>query len=124
MRAEQDLVQEFLIQRPTMLENNANPDRMAQLLQDEVDELKTELIAGDKNKIAQELPDVLWFVLTIAELHGIDLENAFYAKAIRNEEKYPDSYFCGYLDYEQAHMFCRALWADSGNDDNYTPDSI
>ena len=123
MRQEQTIVQEFLLARPVMLENNNDPQRMAELLQLEVDELKAELLGGDTGKIAQEIPDIMWFLLTIAELHGIDSENAFYAKGIRNSMKYPEEMFNNGMTYEEAHTLCRAMW-NRDNDVNFTPDSI
>jgi NTP pyrophosphatase (non-canonical NTP hydrolase) len=123
MRAEQTVVQEFLLARPVMLENNANPARMADLLQTEVDELKAEIMEGNTDKIAQELPDVVFFLFTIAELHGIDLENAFYAKTLRNEHKYKEEMFDGSMTYEEAATLCRTMW-NRDNDVNFTPDSI
>lgn len=119
MREEQQLVSEFMQERPTMARANSDPRLMMQLLQNEVDELKVEIEAGDHNKIAGELPDVVWFCLTIAEIYGIDLENALWAKGIRNQEKYPTEYFGGEMTYEEAHTICRALWAQNGNDDSF-----
>ena len=123
MREEQALVGEFAVRRPTMLENNKNPQRMTDLLLMEVDELLVEIKAGNENKIAQELPDVVWFALTIANLYGIDLENALWAKAIRNDHKYPEELFNNGMTYEDAYKLCRDNW-DRDNDDNYTPEKI
>ena len=123
MRNEQEIVQEFLLKRPVMLENNNDPQIMAELLQLEVDELKVELVEGNINKIAQELPDVMWFLFTIAELHGIDLENAFYAKGIRNSMKYPEELFNNGMTYDEAATLCRATW-NRDHDDNFQPDKI
>lgn len=123
MRDEQGIVREFIISRPVMLENNLNPQRMAELLQLEVDELKTELDSNNVAKIAQELPDVVWFALSIAEIYGIDLENAFWAKALRNESKYPEEMFNNGMTYEEAATLCRALW-NRDNDVNFEPDKI
>jgi len=117
MREEQRLVHEFVAERPTMFDNNRDPKRMAELLRQEMDELLVEIDKEDVNGIAGELPDVVWFCLTIAEIYGIDLENAFWAKGIRNQEKYPASMFDNGMTYEQAHTLCRALWG--GNDEDY-----
>lgn len=119
MREEQKLVSEFVTERPIMLDNNRDPKRMVELLKQEVDELEVEILAEKPNKIAQELPDVVWFCLTIAEIYGIDLENALWAKSIRNQEKYPAEMFNNGMTYEEAHTLCRALWAENGNDDKY-----
>lgn len=119
MREEQSLVKEFVAERPTMFDNNRSPHRMVELLQQEMDELKVEIEAGDVAKIAGELPDVVWFCLTIAEIYGIDLENALWAKALRNQEKYPARMFNDGMSYEEAHVLCRALWAENGNDNDF-----
>jgi NTP pyrophosphatase (non-canonical NTP hydrolase) len=119
MRAEQELVKEFVTDRPTMIANNRNPNRMMELLKQEIDELSVEIMAENPDKIAQELPDVVWFCLTIAEIYGIDLENALWAKALRNEAKYPEEYFQDGMSYEEAHTLCRALWSQYGNDKEF-----
>jgi len=124
MRDEQALVNDFMVQRPVMLENNRNKASMVRLFLAEAEELVVELEAEDVEKIAQELPDVIWFCLTIANLYGIDMENAFWAKAIRNEHKYPEENFDGSMTYEEAATLCRALWAENGNDNHFTPDKI
>jgi len=123
MREEQSLIAEFMQRRPAMVVNNSDPKRMVELLYQEVDELNVEIEAGNVDKIAQELPDVAWFCLTIAQVYGIDLENAIWAKALRNEHKYGEEYFDGSIPYEEAHALCREMW-DRNNDGNYTPDSI
>lgn len=123
MRAEQEIVQEFMVDRPTMAENNNDPERMVELFLQEVDELVVEIRGGKINKIAQELSDVVWFGLTIANLMGIDLEDAFWAKAIRNQDKYPEHYFNNGMTYEEAATLCRDLW-DRDNDINYLPEKI
>jgi len=119
MREEQQLVREFLAARPRMAENNSHPEKMKELLQQEVDELCVEIDAGDTAKIAQEIPDVIFFCLSIAELHGIDVENMFWGKTCRNEFKYKAELFQDGMSYEEAASLCRALWAQNGNDADY-----
>jgi len=48
-----------------------------------------EHLAGRKDDLADELCDVLGWVLLIAHDHGIDLPTAFEAKMQKNEAKYP-----------------------------------
>ena len=109
--------------RPSMLANNRQIKSINDLLTSEIDELLLEINAGDTEKIAQELPDVVWFCLTLANIYGIDLEAAFYAKAIRNEIKYPAEMFSEDSDYLIAHALCRQNW-DKANDDNFKIDTI
>lgn len=42
-----------------------------------------------RQRVADELADVLFFVLRLAERHGIDLTAAFLAKLAANAERYP-----------------------------------
>lgn len=42
-----------------------------------------------RGEIGDELADVLYFVLRLAQRYGIDLSDAFARKMERNEEKYP-----------------------------------
>jgi NTP pyrophosphatase (non-canonical NTP hydrolase) len=46
-------------------------------------------LARRHHDLADELCDVLYWVLTIAHDHGIDLEKAFPAKIRKNQAKYP-----------------------------------
>lgn len=43
--------------------------------------------------ICDELADVLWWVLVMAENLGIDLSHAFERKTVKNEKKYPIKLF-------------------------------
>lgn len=47
---------------------------------EEVGELATEIREGDKESIASEFADVLAWTLSVAELHNIDVEEAFKKK--------------------------------------------
>ena len=40
-------------------------------------------------RLAEELSDVLYWVLVLASRHGIDLADAFERKMVENERKYP-----------------------------------
>jgi NTP pyrophosphatase (non-canonical NTP hydrolase) len=42
-----------------------------------------------RQRVAEELADVLFFVLRLAERHGIDLTTAFLEKVAANAERYP-----------------------------------
>jgi NTP pyrophosphatase (non-canonical NTP hydrolase) len=44
---------------------------------------------GGRQRVAEELADVLFFVLRLAERHGIDLTTAFLGKLAANAERYP-----------------------------------
>jgi NTP pyrophosphatase (non-canonical NTP hydrolase) len=101
-----------------MLENNADPERMKELLNDEVVEFNEVIGTGDTDKIAQELADIVFFTFSIANMMGIDLENTFWAKCIRNEFKYPEEYFNNGMSYEEASTMLRALW-DRSQDDEF-----
>jgi NTP pyrophosphatase (non-canonical NTP hydrolase) len=51
-------------------------------------ELK-EHLARNREKLAEELSDVLFWVLAMSHDHGIDLGEAFKQKLIENAKKYP-----------------------------------
>ena len=102
------IVDAFMLDRPTMRENNQNSRFVMELLKGEVSE--AEEVLDDKDKLAQELPDIFWFLATIAINNGIDLEAVFQAKAIRNEAKYPKELFQGEITYEEAVKRCKTEW--------------
>lgn len=51
--------------------------------------------------ICDELADVLWWVLVMAESLHIDLAHAFEIKTKKNEKKYPKKIFAGNLSEEE-----------------------
>lgn len=85
------MVADFTTDRPTMLANNSDPHRMAELLQQEIDEVVE--VLDDQEHLARELVDSIFFIMTIANLNGIDLESEFREKTALNIVRY------------QAHMF-------------------
>ena len=54
---------------------------------DEADALLRE--AGNRREVGDEMADILAFLLSLANATGIDLSEAFEAKMLRNESKYP-----------------------------------
>lgn len=48
-----------------------------------------ELDSGELTKIGEELADVLYWVLLMANDLGLDLEASFHAKMLKNIQKYP-----------------------------------
>jgi NTP pyrophosphatase (non-canonical NTP hydrolase) len=42
-----------------------------------------------REKIADEMADVLFFLLRLAQKYDIDMAKAFYEKMVKNEQKYP-----------------------------------
>jgi NTP pyrophosphatase (non-canonical NTP hydrolase) len=82
-----------------MAENNSDPNRMAQLLTEEVSEVLE--VLDNPEKLAQELSDVVWFCITIAELNGIDLSETFREKAAFFHVRYQAQYFQE-GDYDEA----------------------
>ena len=53
---------------------------------DKVDEL---LKSGGRERLAQELADVLIYLVRVADKSGVDLANAVSEKLAENDEKYP-----------------------------------
>ncbi len=50
---------------------------------------------GKKHEISEELADVFWFVLRMAEKCDIDLSQSLQEKISKNEERYPAEKFKG-----------------------------
>lgn len=44
---------------------------------------------ADREKISDEMADVLFFLMRIAQKYDIDMADAFHMKMIKNEMKYP-----------------------------------
>jgi NTP pyrophosphatase (non-canonical NTP hydrolase) len=42
-----------------------------------------------RTKISEEMADILYFLLRLAQRYNIDISSAFNAKMIQNEQKYP-----------------------------------
>ena len=53
----------------------------------QVDELFTDM--DKRNEIEEEMADILYFLVRLAERYNIDLSQAFGRKMVMNEEKYP-----------------------------------
>ena len=53
------------------------------------------LLETKSDRIAEELVDVLYFVLRFAQLYEIDLSASFQKKMLQNAAKYPVSQACG-----------------------------
>jgi len=99
MENEQRIVRNFLLDRPTMAQNNNDHQRMAQLLTEEVNEVLE--VLDNPEKLASELVDCIWFIMTIAEIKGINLEDEFKTKSAFNLVRYQSKYFQE-GDYDEA----------------------
>jgi len=84
------MVCDFIDDRPTLKENNTL-ERVFFLLSLELDEVRE--ILNDKELIGSELADIIFFCLTLASIHGIDMEAEFREKVAFDHLRY------------QAHMF-------------------
>lgn len=62
---------------------------VAELFQWGADTAMADIAPDQRAKLADELSDVLYWVLAMAADAGIDLSQAFSAKMSKNEEKYP-----------------------------------
>lgn len=91
MRKEQQMVADFTADRPIMLANNSDLSKMAELLQSEV--LEALEVLEDKEKLGRELADVVFIVMSLANMKSIDLEDEIREKTALNIVRY------------QAHMF-------------------
>lgn len=85
------IIENFVEDRPTMKANNSDPGRMAELLTGEVNEALE--VLDNPKELGKELADVLWFVVTMAHLKGIDIEKEVRDKAAYNSIRYPAGEF-------------------------------
>ena len=90
MKELQKIVSDFVDDRPTLKENNTL-ERVFFLLSQEMDEVGEDLHNGET--IGSELADLIFFILTLANIHGIDMEAEFREKTAWNHIRY------------QAHLF-------------------
>lgn len=67
--------------------NTTDPACDLELLRGEVDELDEALGAGDTTHIGQELADVTIYLLTLAEMHGLDLGEEVVKKMAVNKAR-------------------------------------
>ncbi|MBV6446330.1 MAG: hypothetical protein IFNCLDLE_02622 [Ignavibacteriaceae bacterium] len=83
----QQLVADFLKDRPVMEENNTFHE-VVKLLLGEVDELKEAHLNGDNKDIAQEVADVFIFAYTLANILGVDVDEEVREKVAYNMTRY------------------------------------
>ena len=105
MKELQKMTEDFLSDRPKMAENNTLA-RVFFLLIQEVDEVGE--VIDDPKLIGGELADVIFFALTIANLHGIDMDEAFRGKVAFNHGRYQARYFQD-GDYEEARYYVKTV---------------
>jgi NTP pyrophosphatase (non-canonical NTP hydrolase) len=110
MREQLEMVRRFIKSRPSLETHNSNPHNMIALLRMEVDELEHALREETPEAAALELVDCAFFVLSMAVLLNIPLEELFAQKASANEQKYQADLFQGDLSYEQARALVRERW--------------
>lgn len=108
-----DIVRAFSEARPVLKEYNQDP--LATLTRAGIEIVEAVQVVGDKDKLGHELADVLWFVLATAISQGIDIEQAFDEKKIRNDAKYPAEFFQD-GDYHQIIESLRREWEEAGGD--------
>ena len=69
---------------------------------------------GDKQKMADELADILSYVLSFADVTGIDIAGAYYAKMERVKRKYPTEIFNPASDDRDAHLRIKQSYRQHG----------
>ena len=109
----QSAVAFFGFERPVMEENN-NTQNVWELFKGEVQE--AEEVLQNTDKLAQELPDLLWFISVLANNSGINLYESFEKKYGRNELKYPSSEFQS-GDYNEIMPRLKQEWKQNGGDE-------
>ena len=97
--------------RETPLFTEDTPESVARMIAEEAEELKHELaeamVTADLSKVAGEMGDVLYLLIKLEQLTGIDIIKAAKFKIDRNEAKYG-----GATDRREA----RDAWEQSGGD--------
>jgi len=112
----QSVVANFLNDRPVMAIENQNITKVFELLKGEVGE--AEEVLDNKEKLSQELPDILWFVATVANVMGINLYDALETKLQRNELKYPQSALQE-GNYDEIMPQLKQEWKENGGDERF-----
>lgn len=105
MKELQQLVGDFLADRPAMQSNNTFHTTV-DLLRGEVDELVEAHPNGDNKDIAQEVADVFIFALTLANLLGVDVDTEVREKIAYNHTRYNAKTFAE-LPYAEARQTSR-----------------
>jgi hypothetical protein len=109
------IIENFVIDRPVILQNNLDPEQVVRLLIAEVNEWKQET---DPKLKARELADIVWFALTMGILSGVDIEAEIREKASRNMCKRPASdWQTG--NYSEIDARTRKNWAQSKGDEEF-----
>lgn len=98
----QKAVMAFLQARPSMHEFNRASDSLEINIALEAAEIleltKIRSIFTDreyKNRLGSEMADVLWYLLTLAEMQDIDLGKSLMDKIRTNEQRFPAEHFQG-----------------------------
>lgn len=115
----QDIVRNFVAERPVMAAHNQDPSAVMDLLRQEMNEAAE--VIDNPEKLAQELPDILWFVATLANVSGINLYDAFELKLLRNLNKYPAA-LLQEGNYDEIIPFLRLNWEAIGGDTQFYAD--
>jgi NTP pyrophosphatase (non-canonical NTP hydrolase) len=103
MKEYQQMLMDFTKDRPIMAENNTQY-RLFQLLKSEVIEAEE----SDDEHLASELADILIFTLSIANLHGYDMDAEVREKIALNMVRYQARYFQE-GDYEESRKLVKSL---------------
>lgn len=112
MREIQQAIGGFVADRPVMAENNTF-HQVVELLKGEVEELVEAHPNGNNKEIAQEMADILFFSLTLANLLGVDAESELWEKLAFNMTRYTAGEFQE-GDYLESRERCRE-WVSRNN---------
>ena len=93
------MLRAFSEDRKSLKEHNT-PEKIIKLLKQEVQE--TEESLQDSTNLPSEIADLIIFSLTLANLHGINIEEEVLTKIAFNMARYQASDFNG--DYEEARL--------------------
>ncbi len=97
----QGMLQNFSLDRPSLLENNT-PEKIVSLLHGEVTEAGESL--DDLENLASEISDVVIFALTLANSYGFNMDEEVRTKIAMNLARYEAKDFDGSITYEEARL--------------------
>lgn len=116
---------QFRAERPIMGSGDT-PSHLVARIKEEADEVLDGIQWGQEEPtheeirhVGDELADVTMFVFNLANLLGIDMQEAITRKMAENREKYPSDMFAQGLDFQTQYHMARSMWERRNRDDRH-----
>ena len=116
MKEIQQIISDYVSDRPVMFSHNSDNAKMLTLILSEVAELSD--VLDNNPELGHELSDVVWFCYSMAMINGIDLDEEIRTKAARNHLKRPAKDWQE-GDYKEADQKARKEWKEQGGDEEF-----